>query len=100
MSYKFAWEIMRQTFIDLQKIYYHGSIPNMADSMKYDVIVHTMDNIEKGLRLAKDKTKWYNGKIGVDVPITIVTALEFGFACLGLITLVLVFMGRIAYVGR
>lgn len=26
-------------------------------------------------------------------------ALEFGFACLGVLTLVLVFMGRIAYVG-
>jgi len=30
---------------------------------------------------------------------TVVKALEFGFACLGLITLVLVFIGRIAYVG-
>lgn len=30
---------------------------------------------------------------------TVVKALEFGFACLGLITLVLVVMGRIAYVG-
>lgn len=28
-----------------------------------------------------------------------VNALEFGFACLGVLTLVLVFMGRIAYVG-
>lgn len=28
-----------------------------------------------------------------------VDALEFGFACLGVLTLVLVFMGRIAYVG-
>lgn len=28
-----------------------------------------------------------------------VNALEFGFACLGALTLVLVFMGRIAYVG-
>lgn len=30
---------------------------------------------------------------------TFVNALEFGFACLGVLTLVLVFMGRIAYVG-
>jgi hypothetical protein len=30
---------------------------------------------------------------------TIVKALEFGFACLGVLMLVLVFMGRIAYVG-
>lgn len=28
-----------------------------------------------------------------------VNALEFGFACLGVLMLVLVFMGRIAYVG-
>lgn len=31
--------------------------------------------------------------------IVFVNALEFGFACLGVLTLVLVFMGRIAYVG-
>lgn len=31
--------------------------------------------------------------------ILFVNALEFGFACLGALTLVLVFMGRIAYVG-
>lgn len=31
--------------------------------------------------------------------IVFVNALEFGFACLGVLMLVLVFMGRIAYVG-
>lgn len=31
--------------------------------------------------------------------IVFVNALEFGFACLGALTLVLVFMGRIDYVG-
>lgn len=31
--------------------------------------------------------------------IVFVDALEFGFACLGVLMLVLVFMGRIAYVG-
>lgn len=30
---------------------------------------------------------------------TVIKALEFGFACLGLITLVLIVMGRLAYVG-
>lgn len=91
MDYKFAWYLMKGAIRDLMDYYKHGDIPNMADGMKYDKIICFMDNIERGLRLTKAKKTWLDGEI--------VKALEFGFACLGVLMLVLVFMGRLAYVG-
>ena len=84
VKYKILWESLKET----------------AEVMIEDGIVGEvswctlLEMMKDGEEMFKSG-ELYNGT----VLSTVVKALEFGFACLGVLMLVLVFMGRIAYVG-
>ena len=84
VKYKILWESLKETAD------HFATIEGLND-VRWSVLSKMMKDGEEML----ESGKLYNGT----ALSTVVKALEFGFACLGLITLVLIVMGRIAYVG-
>lgn len=84
MKYKILWESLKETADHMASI-------ELLDDFKWSMLSKMMKDGEEMF----ESGELYNGT----VLSTVVKALEFGFACLGLITLVLIVMGRIAYVG-
>lgn len=84
VKYKILWESLKET-ADL------FATMEGFDDMKWSVL----------LKMMKDGEEMFEpGELSNGTALsTVVKALEFGFACLGVLMLVLVFMGRIAYVG-
>lgn len=84
VKYKILWESMKET-ADL-----FAAIEGF-DDVKWSVLSKMMKDGEEMLE---------SGELSNGTALfTVVKALEFGFACLGLITLVLIVMGRLVYVG-
>mgnify|MGYP006871005812 FL=1 len=84
VKYKILWESLKET-ADL------FATMEGFDDMKWSVLSKMMKDGEEMF----ESGELYNGT----VLSMVVKALAFGFACLGLITLVLIVMGRLAYVG-
>lgn len=84
VKYKILWESLKET-ADL------FATMEGFDDMKWSVLSKMMKDGEEMF----ESGELYNGT----VLSMVVKALAFGFACLGLITLVLIAMGRLAYVG-
>lgn len=84
VKYKILWEALKET-ADL------FATMEGFDDLKWSVLSDMMKDGEEMF----ESGELYNGT----ALSTVVKALEFSFACLGLITLVLITMGRIAYVG-
>lgn len=94
MGYKFMWNVLRELNLIYNDLYQSQMAPKMSNGLSFKSFLAIMNEIE-------DKcagNKWFNGTVGVDVPITIAAALVLGFALLGVIATVLYVMGRIAYV--
>lgn len=84
MKYKMMWEALKDTAEVM-----------IADGIVGEVSWRTLlDLMQHGEKMFEPE-KRFSGTFLTEF----VDALEFGFACLGVLTLVLVFMGRIAYVG-
>lgn len=84
VKYKILWESLKETADHMATI-------KGFDDLKWSVLLEMMKDGEKMF----ESGELSNGT----VLSTVVKALKFGFACLGLITLVLIAMGRLAYVG-
>lgn len=85
MKYKMMWEALKDTAEVM-----------IADGIVGEVSWRTLlDLMQQGEKMFEPE-KRSNERTFL---ILFVNALEFGFACLGVLMLVLVFMGRIAYVG-
>ncbi len=84
MKYRMMWEALKDTAEVM-----------IADGIVSEVSWRTLlDLMQHGEKMFEPE-KRFSGTFLTEF----VNALEFGFACLGALTLVLVFMGRIAYVG-
>lgn len=85
MKYKMMWEALKDTAEIM-----------IADGIVGEVSWRTLlDFMQQGEKMFEPEKRASERTF----LIVFVNALEFGFACLGLLMLVLVFMGRIAYVG-
>lgn len=85
MKYRMMWESLKDTAEIM-----------IADGIVSEVSWRTLlDLMQQGEKMFEPE-KRSNERTFL---ILFVNALEFGFACLGVLMLVLVFMGRIAYVG-
>lgn len=85
MKYKMMWEALKDTAEVM-----------IADGIVGEVSWRTLlDLMQQGEKMFESEKRSSERTF----LIVFVNALEFGFACLGVLTLVLVFMGRIAYVG-
>lgn len=84
MKYKMMWEALKDT---AEVMIADG----IVDEVSWRVLLEMMQDGEKMF----EPEKRFSGTFLTEF----VNALEFGFACLGVLMLVLVFMGRIAYVG-
>ena len=84
MKYKMMWEALKDT---AEVMIADG----IVDEVSWRVLLEMMQHGEKMF----EPEKRFSGTFLTEF----VNALEFGFACLGVLMLVLVFMGRIAYVG-
>lgn len=85
MKYKMMWEALKDT---AEVMIADGIVGEVS----WRTLLDLMQQGEKMFEPEKRSSEWTFLTVFVD-------ALEFGFACLGVLTLVLVFMGRIAYVG-
>lgn len=85
MKYKMMWEALKDT---AEVMIADGIVGEVSWRTLLDLMQHGEKMFEPEKR-SSERT----------FLIEFVNALEFGFACLGVLTLVLVFMGRIAYVG-
>lgn len=84
VKYKILWESLKET----ANLF---AATEGFDDFKWSVLSKMMKDGEE---------MFESGELsGGTALFTVVKALEFGFACLGLITLVLIVMGRLAYVG-
>lgn len=85
MKYKMMWEALKNTseFMIANGVVSEISWRTLLDIMEQDEIIFEQEKRSSARTFL----------------IVFVDALEFGFACLGALILVLVFMGRIAYVG-
>ena len=84
MKYRMMWEALKDTAEVM-----------IADGIVSEVSWRTLlDLMQQGEKMFEPE----NLSSERTFLIVFVNALEFGFACLGVLTLVLVFMGRIAYV--
>lgn len=84
MKYRMMWEALKDTAEVM-----------IADGIVSEVSWRALlDLMQQGEKMFEPE-KRFSGTFLTEF----VDALEFGFACLGVLTLVLVFMGRIAYVG-
>lgn len=86
MGYKIMWDALREINLKFMEMHESKVSPDMSKGLSYESFLYLMDEIEEQC----GGNKQWN---------VIVDALEFGFACLGALTLVLVLMGRLAYVG-
>ena len=85
MKYRMMWEALKETAEVM-----------IADGIVGEVSWRTLlDLMQQGEKMFEPEER-SNERTFL---ILFVNALEFGFACLGALTLVLVFMGRLAYVG-
>lgn len=85
MKYKMMWEALKDTAEVM-----------IADGIVGEVSWRTLlDLMQQGEKMFEPEKR----SSEMTFLIVFVDALEFGFACLGLLMLVLVSMGRIAYVG-
>lgn len=85
MKYKMMWEALKDTAEVM-----------IADGIVGEVSWRTLlDLMQQGEKMFEPEKRSSERTF----LIVFVDALEFGFACLGVLMLVLVFMGRIAYVG-
>lgn len=84
VKYKILWESLKETadfFAAMEGF----------DDLRWSVLSKIMKDGEEMLE---------SGELSNGTALfTVVKALKFGFACLGLITLVLIVMGRLAHVG-
>ncbi len=85
MKYRMMWEALKDT---AEVMIADG----IVDEVSWRTLLEMMQHGEKLF----EPEKRSSARTFLTV---FVNALEFGFACLGVLTLVLVFMGRIAYVG-
>lgn len=85
MKYRMMWEALKDT---AEVMIADGIVGEVS----WRTLLEIMNHGEKMFEPEKRSSEWTFLTVLVD-------ALEFGFACLGVLTLVLVFMGRIAYVG-
>ena len=85
MKYRMMWEALKDT----AEIMIEDGI---VDEVSWRTLLGLMQQGEKMFEPEKRSSVRTFLNVYVD-------ALEFGFACLGVLMLVLVFMGRIAYVG-
>lgn len=85
MKYRMMWEALKDTAEVM-----------IADGIVGEVSWRTLlDLMQQGEKMFEPEER-SNERTFL---ILFVNVLEFGFACLGALTLVLVFMGRLAYVG-
>lgn len=84
MKYRMMWEALKDTAEVM-----------IADGIVSEVSWRTLLELMQHGEKMFEPEKRFSGTFLTEF----VDALEFGFACLGVLTLVLVFMGRIAYVG-
>lgn len=85
MKYRMMWEALKDTAEVM-----------IADGIVGEVSWRTLlDLMQQGEKMFEPEKRSSERTF----LIVFVNALEFGFACLGVLMLVLVFMGRIAYVG-
>lgn len=84
MKYRMMWEALKDTAEVM-----------IEDGIVGEVSWYTLSEIMRHGEKLFEPEKRFSGTFLTEF----VDALEFGFACLGVLTLVLVFMGRIAYVG-
>lgn len=85
MKYRMMWEALKETAEVM-----------IADGIVGEVSWRTLlDLMQQGEKMFEPEKRSSERTF----LIVFVNALEFGFACLGALMLVLVFMGRIAYVG-
>ena len=84
MKYRMMWEALKDTAEVM-----------IADGIVGEVSWRTLLELMQHGEKMFEPEKRFSGTFLTEF----VNALEFGFACLGVLTLVLVFMGRIAYVG-
>lgn len=84
MKYRMMWEALKETAEVM-----------IADGIVGEVSWRTLLDLMQQDEKMFEPEKRFSGTFLTEF----VNALEFGFACLGVLTLVLVFMGRIAYVG-
>lgn len=85
MKYKMMWESLKDT---AEIMIADGIVSEVSWRTLLDIMQHGEKMFEPEKR-SSERT----------FLIVFVNALEFGFACLGVLTLVLVFMGRLAHVG-
>lgn len=88
-AYKIMWDSLKET---AEVMVETGKTLKVKDGVNAVCWSTLLDMMEEGEKVCKVNKRCN----GID---TIEDALEFGFACLGVLMLVLVFMGRIAYVG-
>lgn len=88
-AYKIMWDSLKET---AEVMVETGKTLKIEDGVNAVCWSTLLDMMEEGEEVCKVNKRCN----GID---TIGDALEFGFACLGVLMLVLVFMGRIAYVG-
>lgn len=88
-AYKIMWDSLKET---TEVMVETGKTLKVKDGVNAVLWSTLLDMMEEGEEVCKVNKRCN----GID---TIVDALEFGFACLGVLTLVLVLMGRLAYVG-
>ena len=88
-AYKIMWDSLKET---AEVMVETGKTLKVEDGVNAVCWSTLLDMMEEGEKICKVNKRCN----GID---TIWDALEFGFACLGVLMLVLVFMGRIAYVG-
>lgn len=85
MKYRMMWEALKDT---AEVMIADGIVGEVS----WRTLLEMMNHGEKLFELEKRSSEWTFLTVLVD-------ALEFGFACLGVLTLVLSVMGRLAYVG-
>lgn len=88
-AYKIMWDSLKGTAEVMVETGKTLKVEDGVNAVRWSTLLDMMEEGEKVCKVNKQCN-------GID---TIGDALEFGFACLGVLTLVLVFMGRIAYVG-
>lgn len=81
MSYKMLWEAMKESMEEC--------LENTADGKEKYVKVSTIVKVMNKAEEAAGGKKWYNGEIGYDLPITIVTLIGSFLMGAGLFALVL-----------
>lgn len=90
-AYKIMWDSLKET---AEVMVETGKTLKVEDGVNAVCWSTLLDMMEEGEEVCKVNKRCS----GIDTIDTIVDALEFGFACLGVLTLVLVLMGRLAYV--